>query len=185
MHFQSESRNILIVGSSTTAGTGPSSPEKAYANLVQAARPNDNFSVFSEGGSDVDDWASDVGSVLPSDQDIIVLQLGINLWLAGTSSMTFTANCNALFELLRTYNRIAEIYFIRAWMPRTSYPSQLTLWDDYGDVLASFESDVYIRPFTFLDMLEENLELYYQTGQGIHYNDIGHQLLANRLLSII
>lgn len=185
MRFKSESREILIVGSSTTAGTGVSSPEKTYHEIVQAARPNDNFQVFSEGGSDVDDWASDVGSLLPGDQDIIVLQLGINLWLAGTSSVTFTANCQALFELLRQDNPLAEMYFLRGWMPRTSYDSQLVLWETYANILTSFESDIYIRPFTFLDMLEANLDLYYMTGSGIHYNDIGHQLMADRLLAII
>jgi lysophospholipase L1-like esterase len=185
VHFTNEARDILIVGSSTTAGTGPSSLDKAYVSLVEAARPLDNFQVFSEGGSDVDDWASQVITPLPHNQDIVILQLGINLWLAGTSSVTFEANCKALFDNLRFYNPICQIYFIRGWMPRTSYDSQLTLWDTYSDILTSFESNTYIRPFTFLDMLEDNLDLYYQTGQGIHYNDIGHQLLANRLLAYI
>lgn len=51
-----ESRRILFVGSSTTAGTGPSSPDKAYTALVQAALPNDVVTVRAEGGTLVNDW---------------------------------------------------------------------------------------------------------------------------------
>ncbi len=185
MHFQSEARDIMILGSSTTAGTGVSAPDKNYTALLEVARPNDNFQVFSEGGSDVDDWASQIVSPLPHNQDVVILQLGINLWLAGTSSVTFTANCKALFDNIRFYHPISQIYFLRGWMPRTTYDSQVALWKTYSDILTSFESDIYIRPFTFLDMLEENLDLYYMTGAGIHYNDIGHQLIANRLLAYI
>jgi len=185
MPFLSESRDILIVGDSNTVGLGASSTDKIYHEIVQAARPNDNFSVFPEVNSDVDDWASDVGSVLPSNQDLIILQLGINLWLSTTPSVTFKSNCQALFELLRQYNPIAQIYFLRGWRPRTAAANQLALWDTYKGILSGFQSDYFVRPFYSLEMLEDNLELYYATGQTILYNDIGHQLLADRLLSII
>jgi len=185
MVFLSESRDIMIVGDSVTAGVGPSSSDKAYYNLVQDARPLDSFHVHSELNSDVDDWPGDVGTTLQSNQDVIILQLGINLWRSSTSSATFKSNCQAFFELLRQYNPISQIYFIRGWMPATAVASQIALWTAYEGVLAAFASDIYVRPFTFVDMKEDNLELYYASGQSILYNDIGHQLLADRLLSII
>lgn len=53
-----EPRNVLFVGSSTTAGTGPSSPDKVYTNIVAQARPNDTVTVRAEGGTLVNDWLS-------------------------------------------------------------------------------------------------------------------------------
>lgn len=186
MLFQSEGKDILVIGSSTTAGVGPSSLDKRWIALVEAARPQHNFYVATEGGSDVDDWPSDIGfGILPQNQDIIILQLGINLWLTGTANATFELNVAGLMGQIYTYHPAAVVFFLRAWMPRTSYDSQVIKWADYGYILSSFqEFKAYYNPFFFLDRYETNPEIY-RHEEGIHYNDLGHELLAKTILDLI
>jgi lysophospholipase L1-like esterase len=87
-----ESRRILFVGSSTTAGTGPSSPDKVYTALVTVARPDDVITVRAEGGTLVNDWLSQ-GTVVtgPTTSSLTVLDADAAQFAIGDYFQLYTS----------------------------------------------------------------------------------------------
>lgn len=257
--LQDESRKILFVGSSTTAGTGPSSPDKVYTSLIQAARPRDVVTVEAEGGTLVADWigiATGAGTSLTPNyliasnadatdfsvgdyvrlfnssgalkqstvftitsmpsasgftnitftpnasantvsgdlmkraysltpQDIGIVQLGINDWYVPLTAGTFQTQVTELMEEIRSQSPSMQLFWLRTWMPNSEAASRIDMWNQYEEVLKEVVESVGVKPAIFVDMRETNRSLYWLDDTGFHYNDLGHQLLANRLLEYL
>lgn len=257
--LQDQSRSILFVGSSTTAGTGPTSPDKCYTELIRAARPNDVVTVTAEGGTLVSDWigtatgagtsltpnyliasnadAADIsigdyvrlynssgvlkqnttftvtsmpvasgftnitfspnasantvsGDVLRrayslTPQNIGIVQLGINDWYVPVVSATFKSQVITMLTELRSQSPNMQIFWLRTWMPNSESASRIDQWNQYEDVLNEVVQFPGVVPAIFLDMRETNRSLYWLDDTGFHYNDLGHQLLAKKLLEYL
>lgn len=253
--LKDETRQLLFIGSSTTAGTGPSSPDKVYTALIDDALPIDEISVLAEGGTLVVDWigqATATGSPLASNyliasdadaadisigdlvtletsagvlkesgkvftvtsmpsssgftnitytpnsaaivtagdvmrrvysstpKDIVVVQLGINDWYVPVSDSTFDTQIHTLFKQIRVTSPMAEIYWLRAWMPNSDDPARIAQWQSHGEITeAAVEVDYGGH---FIDMTQPNRALYWIDDTGWHYNDAGHDLMAYELL---
>jgi lysophospholipase L1-like esterase len=254
-----EHLRILFVGSSTTAGTGPSSPDKAYTALVQAARPDDIVTVRAEGGTLVNDWLSqgtvvtgpnttsctvsdaDAAQFVATDyfqiytsagvlkqsgaftitniindaganstvqftpaaaatmvagdtirlaysltqQDLAVVQLGINDWYVPVDADTFQTQVRTMLTRLRNQSPNIQLFWLRTWMPNSDDASRIQMWNDYEVALAEVVTEPGPWPCRFLDMRESNRSLYWFDPTGFHYNDFGHQLLAKKVLESI
>lgn len=255
--LKDETRQILIMGSSTTAGSGPSSPENVYTALVDAALPKDNITVLAEGGTLVVDWigtatavglplgsnyliasdadAADIsigdfvtletsagvlkesgkvftvtnlnssggftnieytpnsaaivsaGDVMrrvysTSPKDIVIVQLGINDWYVPVVDSTYDIQLHSLFRQIRVTNPIAQIFWVRAWMPNSTDAARIDQWNSHGLITAEAVADY---DGVFIDMTQPNRAMYWIDDTGFHYNDEAHKLMAYELLQYL
>lgn len=177
-------RDVLIMGSSTTACTGPSSVDACYVTKVKNARPADRFTVIGRGGTYVgygtagQNWTT---TPIPTGQEIVVIQLGINDWYVPVDPAQYRAQLDTLIGRIRSANPDADLYWVRAWMPNYPTDTRLSMWTRHAWVTADALAAVN---GTFLDMPGDPAP-YRADTTGWHYNDAGHQALADKVLDLL
>ena len=185
-HAQPTGRDILLMGSSTTGCTGPSTPSACFVNKVKAARAADRFTVLARGGTYVaygtpsQNWTT---TAIPGGHDIVVVQLGINDWYVPVTPLTFGAQVAELLQRVRSANPDAEIHWVRTWMPAPTGNADIrrSMWVRHGFSTADAVETV---GGTFHDMSGTPTR-FAVDSTGWHYNNLGHQRLADLLLSFM
>lgn len=184
-------RSILMLGSSTTGCSGPSTLANCYVNLVKAARPDDTFTVIARGGTTLALGAPNVNwtqTPIPGGNDIVVIQLGVNDWANGLAYATFRTHVEEFLGRVRTANPTAKIYWLMPWIPQHWPGSPDTwwlLWQNHGVVLVNALRAV---DGEMIDMgpsgtRREAAPFASGDGTGMHYNDAGHRKMADALLA--
>jgi acyl-CoA thioesterase-1 len=173
-----ESRTILFLGDSLTAGYGLS-PEEAFPSLiadrlrerdlpfevVNAGVPGDT----SAGGLRRIDW------LLRLQVDILVLELGANDMLRGLPPDMTKANLQAIIDKARAANPRVEIVVAGMLAPPNLGPEYATEFREIFPALAE-ANDAALIPFLLQDVAarpELNL------ADGIHPNAVGQQIVAD------
>jgi acyl-CoA thioesterase-1 len=173
-----ESRTILFLGDSLTAGYGLS-PEEAFPSLI-ADRLRDRDLPFevvnagvpgdtSAGGLRRIDW------LLRRQIDILVLELGANDMLRGLPLDMTKANLQAIIDKARAANPRVEIVVAGMLAPPNLGPEYTTEFREIFPALAE-ANDAALIPFLLQDVAarpELNLP------DGIHPNAAGQQIVAN------
>lgn len=181
-----EPKNVLILGSSTTACVGPLDPADCYVTLLQGSRENDTFTVIARGGTYVaygtpaQNWTE---TPIPAGNDIVVVQLGINDSYVPVDPTLYGAQVDELLARVMAANPAAELLWVRTWMPTpTGNPDvRRSMWVQHGYVTADA---VLQHGGVFLDM-PGTPGPYAADSTGWHYNGGGHQVIAARLLAYL
>lgn len=185
-------RNIFVMGSSTTGCAGPSAPAKCYVSIIDAALPADNVTSLGRGGTYVaygmaaQNWTA---TTIPTGQDIVIVQLGINDWFVPVVPATYRTQLDELLGRVRTANPTAKIYWLSAWMPAYGVYSQARqdMWQDHGEVTAAALTAVGGEMLDMDPTGNRRASAPYRADpvSGWHYNDAGHRALAKRVLDAI
>lgn len=193
-------RDILVMGSSTTGCAGPSAPAKCYVNIIDAALPTDNVTTLARPGTYVaygtptQNWTT---TPIPSGQEIVIIQLGINDWYVPVAPATYRIQltgtvaadgADGLLTRVRAANPTARIYWLSAWMPAYGAYLQVRqdMWQDHGEVTAAAVNAVGGVMIDVDPTGDRRASAPYRAdATGWHYNDAGHLVLAKRVLDLI
>lgn len=186
------SARLLVMGSSTTACTGPSSTAACYVNLIAAARPGMAMTVLARAGTYVaygppaTNWTQ---TVIPGGHAVVVIQLGINDWYVPVQPAEYRAQLDELLGRVKAANPGAKLIWLGAWMP-TYAPSvpdpRPKMWQDHGEATAAA---MRAAGGVFLDLHPDGTRRgaapYQANETGWHYNDLGHRKLADAVLAVL
>jgi len=190
---------VVILGSSTAAGTGATPPDSAWAARVQAAVSKSgikaNFVNLAVGGyttyeaapsgysvanRPAPDTAHNITKALLYKPDLVILNFPSNDIADGYSDDEILANYAAITHKLDS----AKVqYIIFSTQPR-DFPDaseRMRLKTINDKVIAVYPS----RVNDFLDQLSTStysINPIYSAGDGIHLNNAGHLLIANATL---
>lgn len=192
--------HIVVLGSSTAAGTGPSHPDSAwvnrYRNALQALDPANQVTNLAVGGYTTyhirptgtvppagrpkPDTLHNITRALSLDPDAIIINLPSNDAAYGYS----------VAEQLESYDLVlaaADLAGVPVWVS-TTQPRNLTpagrdnlmamrdsTYARFGDKAVDFWTDI-ANPDGTINPL-------YNSGDGIHLNDAGHRILFQRVMA--
>jgi lysophospholipase L1-like esterase len=202
-------QKVLIIGSSTTGCAGPTDAAHCYVNLYKAARPTDTVTVEGRGGTYVSYGTPDQNWTTPavgspdytgvdrvfgkpgySGNDRVYIQLGINDWYVPVLGTTYRANVRDLVVRARAANPVAKIYWIRTWMPAVSDADLSVRTGHWNDGATQIKAALTSVSGTFLDLdptgqgaVTGCTNLRADPTSGWHYNDVGHVLIKDKILS--
>lgn len=193
-------QHIVVLGSSTAAGVGPSTPDSAWVNRfrrrLQSWHPDYQVSNLARGGYTTyhlmpagfqpppnrpqPDSLRNISAALALVPDAILINLPSNDAAQGVSVDQQLTNFRAMVQ-------VADSQGVPVWIctpqPRLFGPPQLAMQLALRDsILVAFGS----RAIDFWTGLADSLALplpIYDAGDGVHLNDAGHALLFHRVLS--
>jgi lysophospholipase L1-like esterase len=194
---------LVVLGSSTSAGTGASVPDSAWVNRFQAAYAKDktdnqdtaviNLAVggyvtykimpneyITPVGKPTADTAHNVTKALSYAPSIIIINLPTNDVGNGYSRAEFIGNLRYLYH----YIQAAGVKpFITTTQPRSQYDSNYRsiLHDMVDSIMTSFGNDAidFWNGIATTDDLY-NIKPEFNSGDGVHLNDKGHGLLFDK-----
>jgi lysophospholipase L1-like esterase len=194
---------LVVLGSSTSAGTGASVPDSAWVNRFQAAYAKDktdnqdtaviNLAVggyvtykimpneyIAPAGKPTADTAHNVTKALSYAPSIIIINLPTNDVGNGYSRAEFIGNLRYLYH----YIQAAGVKpFITTTQPRSQYDSNYRsiLHDMVDSIMTSFGNDAidFWNGIATTDDLY-NIKPELNSGDGVHLNDKGHGLLFDK-----
>lgn len=197
---QATTRNVLILGTSTTEGMGATPANQRYASLVAAARPTDTVTVVGRGGTTLADpntpnWLT---YTVPTGFDVVVLQFGFNEWNRGMPAATFQQHLLDFATRVRTANPGAKLIVLSTWISQypavNGWDARAALWQEYGQAVSAAlraiggntahvdvdptGSKRLAAPFAWKAPGTPGYD-------GLHYNNAGHAELARQLLTAL
>lgn len=191
---QPSARNVLIMGTSTTAGAGAVPLTNRYVDLIKAARPDDTYTVIGRGGTtlvNTDPAKSWENTVIPGGNDIVIMQFGINEWDTGVPIATFRDQATAFVARVRTANPDARIFWLSPWIKQYAVTSTFDVrgnrWQEFGMGIETALRTVQGVHIDLDPTGSRRLAAPYSSGEasGLHYNNAGHRKLADAVLEHI
>lgn len=191
---QPSTRNVLIMGTSTTAGAGATPITNRYVDLVKAARPDDTYTVIARSGTtlvNADPAKSWEHTVIPGGNDVVVMQFGINEWDTGVPIATFRDQATAFVARVRTANPTAQIFWLSPWIKQYAVTSTFDVrgnrWQEFGMGIETALRTVQGVHIDLDPTGSRRLAAPYSSGEasGLHYNNAGHRKLAEVILAHI
>lgn len=194
--------HIIVLGSSTAAGTGPTSVDSAWVwryddfifqndtrfevtNLARGGFTTYNIlpsdAVVPVGLPFVIDAERNITKALSLEPDAIIINLPSN----------DAANSIPVIDQIQNYQHILvdlEVREIPYWIctpqPRNSFnTTQQMIQDEILDSTRTFFADNNIDFWTGLATGEGSIDLLFDSGDGIHLNSAGHRILLQRVLA--
>lgn len=193
-----KARHIVVLGSSTAAGTGPKSPDSAWVNLLrtylQSKDPATVVTNLAVGGytsykllpNDADvpstkpkpDPEHNIDKALSLDPDLIIINLPSNDITEGFSVSEFQHNLATVIGIIHRHN---IRYYITTTQPRNTSPDNRARLRQMRDIIISSYPDSYINYWDGLVNPEGGLLPQYDSGDGIHLNGLGHLIMFDRV----
>src|SRR6476620_5687597 len=195
---------LVVLGSSTAAGTGASVPDSAWVNRLQAEfakNRNDNQDTtiinlalggyvtykvmpndyITPAGKPAADTARNVTKALSYSPSVIIINLPTNDIGNGYSKAEFIGNLRYLYQ----YIQAAGVKpYITTTQPRSQYDSSFRsmLHDMVDSIMTSFGNNTidFWNGIATTDVLY-NIKPELNSGYGVHLNDKGHGLLADKV----
>lgn len=191
--------HIVVIGSSTAAGTGASPIDSAwvprYRNYLQSTNPANTVTNLAKGGYNTyhllpsatqpapnrpaPDTLRNITRALALHPDGIIINLPSNDAASGYSAEEQLANFNTIVQ---EANAAAVPIWVCTTQPRNFSPGQVQIqlavrdsilqW--YGNFAVNFWDDV-ATPDGLINPL-------FNSGDGVHLNNGGHRLLYNRVV---
>jgi lysophospholipase L1-like esterase len=195
---------LVVLGSSTSAGTGASVPDSAWVNRFQAEyaknrsdnqdttvinlavggyvtykiMPND---YVTPAGKPLTDTAHNVTKALSFAPSIIIINLPTNDVGNGYSRAEFIGNLRYLYQYIQS---AGVKPYITTTQPRSQYDSNYRsiLHDMVDSIMTSFGSNAidFWNNIATTDSLY-NIKPELNSGDGVHLNDKGHGLLFDKV----
>ena len=189
---------VVVLGSSTAAGTGPSTQDSAwvwrYRNYLQSLNPANQVINYGVGGTTtyhiMPDFfippsgrpnpnpAQNITLALAQNPDAIIINMPSNDAATGVPASETTANFDSLFSM---GNRAGVKVYICTTQPRnfgaSGVATQIAVRDYVLNTFGHYALDFW-NPFATPGGQIDNL---YDSGDGVHMNDFGHRLLNEKV----
>jgi lysophospholipase L1-like esterase len=183
---------VVVIGSSTPAGTGASSYANSWVGLLDAwlGTVNANHQVINlaEGGYDSRDFRADGSTPLPDanrnitrvlelNPDMIIVNLPSNDIGQGIPIATTISYFN---EMKALADAAGALFYVTTTQPRSSFDATLRalLRDEATAIRNEFTTNVID---IYDDLKDNDIDLgllpAYDSGDGTHLNDAGHNVV--------
>lgn len=189
--------HIVILGSSTAAGSGASTPDSAWVNryrtFLQALNPSNQVTNLAVGGYNTyrimptgfqvpagrpsPDTLRNISAAVALNPDAIILNLPSNDVALGFSLNEQTFNMDSIYA---TALQAGIPIWICTTQPRNFNPTNLQLQAQMRDTIIAHFSPYVLDFWTGLALTNNSLDPFYDSGDGVHLNDKGHRLLFQR-----
>lgn len=190
--------HIVVLGSSTAAGAGPSTSDSTwvnrYRNYLQAINPSNIVTNLAVGGTNtyqiMPDWfvppvgrpnpnpTMNISQAITLGADAVIVNMPSNDAASG-----FTAN-EQMFNF-HTIVNTADSFNIPVWIcttqPRNFGATQIQIQLDVRDSVFSAFGSMAIDFWTNLADTNNLPNPIYDSGDGVHLNDAGHHILFDRV----
>lgn len=191
---------IVVLGSSTSAGAGASHPDSAwvnrYENYLQGINPANEVVNLGVGGYNTyrimptgfvpplgrpdPDPTKNITAALAENPDAIIINMPSNDVAAGFSYAEQMFNLDTIIS-------IAELNNTPIWVCTTQprnfgNQAQLDLQWEIKDSIYAYFNPYTIDFWTTIATPGYTIDSTYDSGDGVHLNDLGHGILANRVI---
>lgn len=190
--------HMVILGSSTAAGSGPSSSDSTWVNryrkYLQTINPQNQVTNLAQGGTNtyqiMPDWyvapsgrpatnvLRNVSQAIRLQADGIIVNMPSNDAASGFSVNEQMAN----FILI---SQVADSAGIPVWVcttqPRNFTPAKVQLQMDVRDSILSFFGSQAIDFWTGFADTTGHIDSNFDSGDGVHMNDAAHKILFERV----
>ena len=193
---------VVILGSSTAAGYGTSNIDSAWVNkyrvYLETINSNNEVINLSQGGYSTyhimktgfsqptgrpsPDTNKNISAAIALNPDAIIINLPSNDVSLGFSYLEQMNNLDSIVDI--SNNNSVPIW-ICTTQPKNF--SNLTLRQLQSDIKDSILHRYYPRTIDFwttISLLNNTIDSTFDSGDGTHLNDAGHNILANRVISI-
>ncbi|RFC55655.1 GDSL-type esterase/lipase family protein [Brumimicrobium aurantiacum] len=191
---------IVVLGSSTAAGSGPSTSDSAWVNryrsYLQNINPANEVVNLAVGGYNTyrimptgyvspsnrpnPNPAKNITAALAENPDAIVVNMPSNDVASG---FTYEEQMHNLDTIVQIANAAAVPIWICSTQPRNFNPVKAQLqWDLKDSILQQFAPNAidFWTPFATPSYLVDPL---YDSGDGIHLNDTAHGIMESRVIA--
>lgn len=198
--IKAQSYHIFVLGSSTAAGTGPSSSDSTWVNryrkFLQSINPNNQVSNLAVGGTTtyhiMPDWFNPPPfRPSPSNNNITAaIQQGADAIIVNMPSNDASNNfgLNEQMTNFTTIAAVADSFNIPIWVCTTqpknyASASKIQIQLDVRDSILNYFGDRAIDFWTTIANNTNTIDSLYDSGDGTHLNDAAHRLLMSRVRS--
>lgn len=195
---QNPAQHIVVLGSSTAAGTGPKTSDSAWVNLLrkylQLRDPAAAVTNLAVGGftsykilpenEDVPfykpeaDPEHNIDKALSLKPDIIIINMPSNDITEGFSVGEFRTNLEVVADRIR---REGIRFYITTTQPRNTTADNRKKLQQMRDIIIRSYRNHYIDCWDGLSNAEGNIAPQYDSGDGVHLNGLGHQIMFERV----
>lgn len=198
--MQLDSNVIVVIGSSTAAGTGPSVRDSAwvnrYRNYVQQISPNNQVINLAIGGTTtyhiMPDWftppasrpatntSNNISEAIRLGADAIIVNMPSN-----DAAFRYTpAEQMYNFRLMKAVADSANVpIWICTTQPRNFDSSRIAIQIAVRDSIVATFGNFAIDFWSGTATNSNTILPQYDSGDGVHLNDAGHFLLVNRVIA--
>lgn len=197
--IKGQSFHIVVLGSSTAAGTGPSSSDSTWVNryrkFLQNIDPSNQVTNLAQGGTTtyqiMPSWfvnpsnrpvtnpARNVTQAIALNADAIIVNMPSN-----DAANNFSVN--EQLTNFRTIVSSADSAGIPVWIcttqPRNFGASRIQIQKDVRDSVFVTYGSKALDFWTGIADTAGLIDTTYDSGDGVHLNDAGHRLLFNRVV---
>lgn len=189
---------IVVLGSSTAEGVGPKSPDSTWVTLfrhyLQAKQPQATVVNLAVGGytsykilpasAEVPfnkpdtDPEHNIDKALSLNPDMIIINMPTNDIIAGYSVEEFRRNLAMVTDIIRQHH---IRFYITTTQPRNTIATYRRKLEEMRDIIIRNYPDAYIDCWDGLSTADGNILPQYDSGDGIHLNGLGHQIMFDRI----
>ena len=191
---------IVVLGSSTAAGTGPSASDSSWVNKyrahLQSININNEVINFAVGGYNTyrimptgfvpppnrpnTDINRNITAALAESPDAIIINMPSNDVAAGYTYAEQMFNLDTIVDIALTNN--IPIWVCTTQPRNFSNTSSLQLQADLKDSITSIFSPLSIDFWSVIANPNHTINPLYDSGDGVHLNDAGHAILTQRVI---
>jgi lysophospholipase L1-like esterase len=191
-------KNIVVLGSSTAAGTGPKTPDSAWVNLLRKYLQSDDpavtvtnlavggftsYKILPEGGDlpfykPKPDLEHNIDMALSLKPDLIIINMPSNDITDGFSVEDFRKNLQVVTDLIRQQN---IRFYITTTQPRNTTAANRKKLRQMRDIIMRSYRNNYIDCWDELSTPDGNIVPLYDSGDGVHLNGLGHRIMFERV----
>lgn len=195
VHSLSAQQRVVILGSSTSEGTGPKSKDSAWVNIFssrigashQATVVNlakggyNSYQIMPAGyeapaGRSVPDTARNIDKALSLGADMLIINMPSNDVVMGYTNEEYMENMRQLFKIAGEHNIIC---FITTTQPRSEFDlAERRQLIQLRDLIKKAYPKQYIDFWSGFSTKDGKILPQYDCGDGIHLNGKGHLLLV-------
>jgi lysophospholipase L1-like esterase len=192
---------ILVLGSSTAAGAGVSTADSAwvnrYRNYLQSINPENEVINLAVGGYNsyrimpdnfipppsrpLPDSLHNISKAISLNPDAIIINLPSNDVASGYSLAEQLNNLDSISSICKSLNIPLWITTTQA---RNMTIAKMQLQEDMKDSMIVHYSPHLIDFWTVFAMPDNSLNPLYDSGDGIHINDLGHGIMSQIIIDL-
>lgn len=197
-YMRQHAQKIVVLGSSTAAGVGPKTPDSTWVSLLSAyvegrnrlsavtnlavggfnsykILPEDDDVPFNKPDPDPEHNIDKALSLRP---DMIIINMPSNDITAGFSVEEFQRNLARVTDLIRRHK---IRFYVTTTQPRNTSAANRSKLQQMRDLIIRSYPDAYINCWEGLSTPDGNILPKYDSGDGVHLNGLGHQLMFERV----